>query len=300
MREILGVHVFQKTSEIDFEDDLAKIQYLSALSWKQFHGKIRLYTNEAWLDVMKRNGYDSVYDLIDTEELGTIPRKVNQTRFWAYGKLHVLAIIEEPCVIVDTDLWLRKPIELDDNMSYMGYHFENFNTQIDDSTYVDFENFVPSKYAGKWNRSLMATNSALLWLNNDELKQRWLSVVDEVVEQTSTMDIDDPKNVRLMVFIEQRLLPMIASEMNLRYGVFMPSIIYQSNEMLSSEMRWDPQPANWTEKQKEEYFSIRHIWGGKRFWKSEPSVRDAQMRVVNKNLDELETLIKNGKSYTEA
>lgn len=295
-KQILGVHVFQKTEFIDWEEELVVTQFLSAVSWKFFHGKVALYTNDAWLNVIKKWGYDKVYDYIDTETLKTIPSKVDQSKYWAYGKLHVASTIEEDFVLIDNDLWIVKPLNFDDNLSYMGYHYENFDSKEDSTPYIDFDNIIPSKWAGRWNKTLMATNAALLWINDKNLLKEWLSIAKEIAENPEPIEIEDPQNIRYMVFLEQRLLPMIANEMGLTYGTFMKSIVYQTHKhRIESNTQWEPIPSNWTDENLIEYMSIRHIWGGKKLWTDYPDIRNQQFGAVRNDLNEILKINKDNK-----
>lgn len=290
-RQILGVHVFQKTEFIEWEDELAITSFLSAVSWKYFHGSISLYTNEAWLAVLKKWGFDKVYDHIDTQTLKEIPSEIDQKAYWAYGKLHVASTIKDDFVLVDNDLWIVKPLEFDDNLSYMGYHFENFDSTEETTPYIDFTNLIPTKWAGRWDKTLMATNAALLWFNDKNLLNEWLSIAKEIATNPEPIEIEDPQNIRRMVFLEQRLLPMIANEMGLQYGTFMKSIIYQTHKhRIDSNTQWEPIPENWTEEHASEYMAIRHIWGGKKLWTDYPEVREAQFGVVKNDLNEILTI----------
>ena len=291
-KQILGVHVFQKTEPtIDWEDELAITSFLSAVSWKFFHGRIALYTNERWLAVLKKWGLDRVYDYIDTETLKTVPSEINQQKYWAYGKLHVASTIKEDFVLLDNDLWIVKPLNFNDNLSYMGYHYENFDSTEDTTPYIDFTNMIPSKWAGRWDKTLMATNAAILWINDKNLLNEWLTIAKEIASNPEPIEIEDPQNIRHMVFLEQRLLPMIANEMRLQYGTFMSSIIYQTHKhRIETNTQWEPIPANWTESIAAEFMSIRHIWGGKKLWTDYPEIREAQFGAVRNDLKEILTL----------
>jgi len=301
-RKLLGVHVFQKLGEIDNQKELLEIQHLSALSWKRLYGRIYLYTNEEWLKEIEALGFDTVYDKIDTKALSTIPKEVNQKVYWAYGKLHISSLIDEDeFVLIDNDLWINEELNFDSTMSFMGYHYENFNQKDPSTPYVDFDNLIPSKYVGRWNKKLMATNCALLWINNKELKNQWLSIAKDIATNPDQVEIEDPSNVRKMIFIEQRLLPMISEEMNLPYSVFMTTPVYQAASLESFDGNvWDPKPENWTNEITERFLSIRHIWGGKKLWNDYPEVKAAQLNVVYEDLTRISKIENDGKSYTKS
>lgn len=286
IRRLPGIQVFQMTDELENKKELLEIQYLSALAWKRLYGIVELYTNEKWLKEIEALGFDGVYNHIDIEVLSTIPKEVDQKKFWAYGKIHVASkISHEEFVLLDNDLWITKELNFDDRMAFMGYHYENFDTTDIDSPYVDFENLIPPKYVGKWNKKLMAVNCGLLWIKNQEIKNRWVEVAREIATNPDQVEIEDPHNIRYMIFLEQRLLPMLAAEMNLPYGAFLNEPVYQARKVEDfSGNVWDPTPEKWSKEVAERFYTIRHIWGGKKLWKDYPEIKNMQMKVVYEDL----------------
>ena len=276
IKEILGVHVWEKYGPVEWEEELLAITLLSILKWKKHHGRIALYTNEEYLDLIKPYGIDQLYDYVDTETLTKVSPYVNKNRYWAFGKIHVASTITEPFVILDNDLWINRPLELDDNMSYVGYHYENFDSKKEDTPYVDFFNLIPPSMIGRWNREVLPTNTALLWINNPDLLKEWVECATEIASHPMQIEIDDPKNLRRTVLIEQRLLPMIAAEKNLPYSTFIPQVYQTQNLSIGNGWEWEPHPSYWTEEQTNAFDSIRHIWGGKTLW----SVNDRIKRLM--------------------
>jgi hypothetical protein len=215
MKEVLGIHVYEKRGPILWEDELLAVNLLSILSWKRFHGRIHLYTNEEYLETLQKWGIDKLYDKIDTTTLKQIPDRLNQKEYWAFGKIHVAGEIAEPFVLIDTDLWLNAPLEFDKKSAFMAYHFENFDESFNLNPYIDFDNLIPEKWIGRWNKEIMPVNTALLWFNHDILKNEWIEISKEIALQTEQISLEDVYGSKKMVLIEQRVLPMLAFERKL-------------------------------------------------------------------------------------
>jgi hypothetical protein len=265
---MLGVHVFEKLNDIEWEEQVLCVALLSALSWKRYHGKIHLYTNEAYLETLKKWKIDTVYDHIDTETLKEVDT-VDKKTYWAFGKIHVASKIKEPFVLVDNDLWLEGYLDLDKSFDYIGYHYENF-VESDESHYIDFDRFIPQKWIGRWDRNLLVTNTALLYIRNQDLIQKWYQTAKEIAELDLVKDVE---SVKKMIFVEQRLLPMLAHEMRLNYTTFLKPI-YQSRPSFEIDgSEWDPHPSEWTDEYRGEFQKIRHIWGLKKLFSEYEDIR---------------------------
>jgi hypothetical protein len=264
---MLGVHVFEKRGPIEWEDEMLAVNLLSILSWKKFHGPIHLYTNEEYLETLRKWGIDKFYDKIDTHTLKQIPDRLNQKDYWAFGKIHVAGEISEPFVLIDTDLWLNGPLEFDNDYSFVAYHYENFDIESKLNPYVDFDNFIPEKWIGRWNKDIMPVNTALLWFNNNVLKNEWIEIAKEIALQPNQTSLEDRFGSKKMVLIEQRILPMLAYERGLKYDTFIYHI-YQSHLIGNREgFEWDPPTRDWNEQERKDFSKIRHIWGAKKYFK---------------------------------
>jgi hypothetical protein len=276
--DILVVHVFEKRGPIEWEEALISIALLSAMSWKKYHGRIALYTNEEYLESLRKWGVDKIYDYIDTETLKTIPEGVDTSTFWAYGKIHVASKINEPFVLVDNDLWLEGPLEFRSDRDFIAYHFENFNENFENSYYINFDSMIPKKWIGRWDKELLVTNTALLWINNKHLIDKWVYFATEIAKYDSNPDID---SIKKMIFVEQRLLPMIAKELNLKYSTFIHQIYLSSSVHSNDGSEWDPHFKDWNQRDREVFSKIVHIWGLKKYFTESPEIRQL---VFNKIL----------------
>jgi hypothetical protein len=285
MKQILGVHVYEKRGPIEWEEELLAVTLLSVLSWKRFHGRIHLYTNEEYLETLRKWGIDKLYDKIDTDTLKQIPDRLNQKEYWAFGKIHVAGEIDEPFVLVDNDLWINSPLQFDERNSFTAYHFENFDENFPLNPYVDFDNLIPPKWLGRWRKDIMPVNTALLWINNNNLKNEWVETAKEIALQTDQVILEDPHNSKKMVLVEQRILPMIAFERNLRYNTFIYHIYQSHLSGYFDGSEWDPHVKDWNQKERTDFEEIRHIWGGKRFFESDMEFRKAVFDCILRDFD---------------
>lgn len=276
--EILGIHVFEKRGELEWESEMVSIQALSALAWKKFHGKIFLYTNLQWLEVLKGRGVDRLYD-----EVHLIPEdlQVDKTKFWAWSKIKIASTQKPPFVLLDTDLWINEPLQIEDGFDLIGYHYEWFDEKEEDAIYVDYRNLIPSEWLNRWNPRAYAINAALLYINNEELLNEWYLCAREIATRKD-VEIEDPENVRMMCFIEQRLLNLIAIESKMRVSTFIPQIYMSSKRRMLIGKHWHPDSSEWTEEEQIRFLSIRHIWGGKKIWKTNPQFKEAQLSTAKK------------------
>ena len=120
---LTGCHVFEKRKDDEWNELSFAVQVLSILSWKRWHGRCVLYTNEAHLADLKLRGIDVLYDYIDSHTLATMP-SVDTKKWWALGKIYVAAQQTAPFAIIDTDLYLEQPLHFNDTLAFQGYHFE--------------------------------------------------------------------------------------------------------------------------------------------------------------------------------
>lgn len=260
-KQIKAIHVFQKRIENDWNELSFAVQLLSIVSWKKYHGKIVLYTNEEHLQDLKDRGIDVLYDEIDTETLKACP-SVETNKYWAFEKIYVASLQEEPFVLLDNDLWLEAPLQFNENLAVQGFHFESFDVNFPYNRYMDFDNSLPEKWIGRWNKELMPFNTAILFMNNKALVQEWYKCALEIAQQPNQIEVDQAVYSYYMTFIEQRLLPMISYEMGMPYGTF-TSIIYLSYASGIDGDEWYPPYSEETQDQYESFRKVRHVWGMK-------------------------------------
>ncbi len=283
-RRLTGIHVFEKNGPIEWEPMLAAIQLISALSWKKHHGRIELYANEEWLDVLRKYGIDQIYDYIDTTELSKKNESINSTLYWSWPKMKIAKKLTPDHVMIDTDLWINSPIEVNDEMDFIGFHEETWSDLNPNNTYPDFDPLIMPNDLGRWDKTVRPINCALLWVNNSELLNLWLAEAEKIAISTGAGKLPDPNLSVHQVFIEQRLLPMIANELKLRYSTFLP-IVYQSHIMdMGLGECWLPDPKTWSPEMIDAVKAFIHIWGCKKLWSHDELMKLHHCRLICEEL----------------
>jgi hypothetical protein len=282
---VTGIHVFEKRNDDGWTEMSFAVQLLSIISWKKFYGRIELYTNEEHLEDLKLRGIDKLYDKIDTELLKTMP-ELDKKKYWAFGKMYVASKLEPPFVLVDTDLWFDYPVVFNEDLSYQAYHFESFDINYSENIYLDFENNIPLKWIGRWNKDLMPTNTAILRINDKDLLKEWYECALEVAQQENQIIVDEEVHSYYMTFVEQRLLPMIAHEMGKPYKVILPSI-YKSyvRDGRGRGEEWEPMISELSENDRTKFMSTRHVWGMKSFIPHNEGLKNIVSHVLHYSFD---------------
>lgn len=258
-KQITGIHVFEKREDNKWNEYSFAVQLLSILSWKKFHGRIVLYTNEEHLEDLRERGIDKYYDAIDTETLKRCP-DMDKSKYWAFGKIYVASKQTEPFVLVDTDLWIDAPLNFNESLAVQGFHFESFDVNFPLNRYLDFDNSLPTKWIGRWRKDLMPLNCAILFLNNQRLIKEWYECALEIAQQPNQIEVDKAVSSYYMTFVEQRLLPMIAYEMGMPCGSI-TSLIYLTYATEFNGDEWYPHLKDITNDEYEIFSKIKHIWG---------------------------------------
>ena len=194
--------------------------------------------------------------------------------YWAWPKMHIARRLTPESVMIDTDLWINSPIEVDKNQDFIGFHKENWSDLNPTNVYPDFDKIVNPSDIGRWDKTIMPINCALLWIGNADLLQSWLDKAEEIAIETGNGRVVDSNRVIHQVFIEQRLLPIIANEMGLTHKTFLP-IVYQSHIMdMGKGECWLPDPNEWTDDMLKTVRNFIHIWGCKKMWTHDKDMRN--------------------------
>lgn len=262
-QQITGVHIFEKRGPIDWEDELIAIQALSALSWKKFHGRIELYCNESHLESLKKWGVDKLYDKIDTELFANAPEEINRFHYWTFGKIFIPSMLEPPFVLVDTDLWITSELEFDFTKSLIAHHEEKFDKNYKGRFYDDFTHFLPEKYIGYFDDTINPLNVALLFVNDKDLVNEWFKISTEVLKSNRKTKLS---NTQQIVFLEQRMLSMLAKKLDKNYSTFITQVYDSDNPDIMDDNLWEPPTSKWNEEEKIKFYSIKHVWGLKKMF----------------------------------
>ena len=192
------------TEEIEFWDFEALTWLVSALEARRM-GLIRLVTDSRGLLFARRTGLEWVYNGGISTVLDEIPAVVDPRVFWAAGKLYAYRTIDSPCVGIDTDAILWRPLE--PTGPVMALHVENKAWPFYQMSPGDFARygFNPAD----WNWSLHPFNAGIVYFGQDEPRRFYADTAIRFMEAHGrTTPPTAGQGCDPMVFAEQRLLPM--------------------------------------------------------------------------------------------
>lgn len=236
-----------KPYAIDDFDLLTMI--LSALKWREKNGQIKMITDSVGADYYNSLGLAHIWDLgLSTELENAVPKSIDETAFWAAGKLFALKIMGAPCVMLDTDfiVWENIRSHLGDSEISVIH-----NEPLDSKVYPSQDHFKMTEnyFLNKgFDWSVLPCNTALTSIKNQHFLNFYTQCSLNFMEHA--LKPDDA--ITYMVFAEQRMLSMCASKLNI------PITCLSDIETLFSD----------TQKK------FTHIWGYKRHLKNNLSDRE--------------------------
>lgn len=184
---------------------------LSALEWRRFNGEIFLYTDSAGKAFLDRAGILDAYtgteislNLMDSFAL-------DENIFWAGAKIFALSFNPAPCVMLDLDFIVWRPINFDRFTSNLAViHRESTSLPCyPDKNFFHFrDGFV---LPDDLNWSLEPCNAALVYFGSQRFVDEYRNFAFEFMNNAAP-----PPNqsgwelLPYMVFVEQRWMAMCA------------------------------------------------------------------------------------------
>lgn len=252
---MIGYHIFyQHSKEINFLDICS--QFASALFWKNNFGPIKLYCNTQHLEQISKYRIDSIYDEINVSELDNIPYDSDTLiKYWSLVKIYAASKIQEnKFCILDTDLWITNSFTWDENVDFMGFHYESFNLNNIHNPYLPPSLFLDNVNDNDWDE--LPINCSLIFINNKMLVDKWLEFSDMVISLNKNIETNIYGAHTL--FIEQRAITKICKELKLKCSALIDNV-YEAGLNAESNV-WTP-PIDISQAPQK---YIRHIWGLKR------------------------------------
>jgi len=242
-------------------------QLASILNWKKYYGPIKLFCNKQFLDSISKYGLDKEYDSIDTEFIETTPYLESKHIFWSFSKIHIaheVAKYESEFCILDTDIWIQSPGLIDTGCDISFYHREAFDINYKLNPYPDPSNWLSDDELKQFDWNVYPMNCAIIYFKNrsKEVIDAWYKMALQVV--TDNQSNESEENLRGgTIFIEQRLLPTIASKLNLTIGSISPNIYltWISSEY-SDGREWRP-VLGFNDYSTTVVENVKHVWGAK-------------------------------------
>ena len=262
MKNITGYHIYYQSKEFEkYREIDLMVQLTSALFWKKKFGPIKLYCNERFLNTLKIWNLDKCYDEINVELLENIPYKNYLSKYWSFCKIYTIkhiSQIDEKFVVLDTDLFIKKDLGLDLNKDLILYHKEVFKEDQLHKTYLLPSTFLSEDELKGYDWDILPTNAAFLYINNQEMVNKWYDWVIQVIENNKDK-IEYPDSADT-VFIEQRLLPTLVEKMGLDVGFVFDSTYKTWVDGVDDLSDWEPKLDS-TEELQFRMDNSRHIWG---------------------------------------
>lgn len=181
---------------------------ISALMWQKHNGTIKLYTDNTGYAFIKEHNLLNLWDGgIDTKVLESNNYPIDPEVFWAAGKLIALEAHTGPCVMLDTDLIVVRPVHhLLEHKPIVALHTESLspNAYLNPSLLKVPDGF---KFPGYYNWEALPSNTAFLYIQDESFKTSYLNESKRFMFHNT----GKPKElVSQMVFAEQRLLSICA------------------------------------------------------------------------------------------
>lgn len=203
---------------------------ISALMWQKHNGTIKLYTDNTGYEFIKKHDLLNLWDGgIDTELLENNNYPIDPEVFWAAGKLIALEAHTSPCVILDTDLIVVRPIhDLLKQTSITALHTENLNPEA----YLSPSRLkLPAdfNFPDYYNWEVQPSNTAFLYIENESFKEFYINESKRFMFHNT----EKPREfISQMVFAEQRLVSICADHQNLSINYLLPNPFSESNDIV--------------------------------------------------------------------
>lgn len=218
---------------------------LSALVWQRENGSIRMLCDTAALRYYQALGLDFLWDAGIVPVLDDIPSSINPAIFWAGGKLFALRTMPCPCVMLDTDFIVWKPLlPLVQGQRAAVIHSEAITDEVYPSPHT--LQFTSDFSLEGLDCTVKPLNTALAYFADEAFRTVYTDAAIAFMQACPRAD----NTLTYMVFAEQRLLAMCAKQQGVQVGE-----LSALSDLFGGKQR---------------YFT--HIWGFKQQMKQNPAL----------------------------
>ncbi|MFF0861458.1 hypothetical protein ACFYUV_06880 [Nonomuraea sp. NPDC003560] len=234
-------------------------------SWRAFHGGVELVTDTLGAKYAAEQGLDVLYDRVDTALDALDELDIDPLFYFAAGKSHLATLRRAPFAVIDTDLYLRSPIEGLDRGGFVFAHWESTGNAV----YPPVAE-VPNQGGAdlsRWVFDTPAANMAISVFLNDEHRAAYAAASMEFMTGNAAPSEVDPL-VR-QTFAEQRLAPAVARAL----GIDLRPVT--GRFWIVEAERWDGPPHAGL---------FHHTWHHKRILRDHPELRPAYWRYLLEDL----------------
>lgn len=234
---------------------------LSALMWKKLNGPVKFYLDTPSYEYFKGLDILDVWDEVDTEVLDNLPPDINPMIFWASSKLLALNAEPAPVAMIDLDIIFWKDMgEILKDSELTVLHREYIS-----DVYPPKEKLKTRRgyeFDPDWDWTVFPVNTAIAYIKDQSFKDYYLSKAIDFMTGNNIMPLE---MVSQMVFAEQRILAMCATQKNIRIDSLIENPFDEKNDLFT------------------------HLWGAKgtaRKYPSQAAVLVQSMMEKIKELDE--------------
>lgn len=188
---------------------------LSARLWRRYNGPIYLLTDRQGAAYFREQGMEKLYDGVDGSLNGQ-KYCIDLKKYWAAGKVMALLKLHAPCAIIDLDMLIWKPLELE-GCQVAAAHREPVMEEL----YPPFSEFIMSpryQFPKQWNPEVEPLNTSFVYFADDGFKNDYAGQAIRFMQyERNTPD----RLSRCMIFAEQRILGMCAAAYGIRVKTFL-------------------------------------------------------------------------------
>ena len=201
---------------------------LSALMWQKHNGSISLYTDKTGYEFLRDRELLGLWDGgVNTEVLETTDYPIDAEVFWAAGKLIALEKQAAPCVMLDTDLIVTRPLhKLLKKQGVTALHPEELNGEayLSPDVLKCPRNF---SFPAFYNWEVLPSNTAFLYIADERFKDFYVGQAKRFMFHNTARPME---MVSQMVFAEQRLLSICADYKKIAIQYLLPNPFSTTNE----------------------------------------------------------------------
>ena len=231
---------------------------ISALMWQKLNGTIKLYTDNTGYAFIEKHGLLHLWNGgVDAELLEMNNYPIDPEIFWAAGKLMALEVQCTPCVMLDTDLIIMRPLyELLAQTAITALHPE----KLEEDVYLSpalLKQAAGFSFPSGYNWEVLPSNTAFLYIRDESFRNYYLQESKRFMFYNKERPMEF---VSQMVFAEQRLLSICAHDCRLSVDHLLADPFSSSNE------------------------TVIHLWGFKRLLRENANLEAVYCKQLIKTI----------------
>jgi hypothetical protein len=237
----------------------------SILAWRDHHGPIHLVTDDLGASFAADQNLAALYDRVD-DSLNELDRlDIAPLLHPTAGKMYAAALRPAPFAVLDTDLYIRRPLDLGGGHGFGFAHWET----VDNAVYPDPLTLPAPEGTDVHTRKYdtLAANMAITLFFDDRHREEYARAALQFL--TGNSAAYDGLSMARALFAEQRVAPAVAQAMGLELRP-VTDRLWRVDEGL-----WDG-PSYAT--------LFHHTWHQKHVLRQFPELRPAYLRYLLEDL----------------